>query len=127
LLRCAQCREAVEMASASGQLLRKALAPAGRPAEVFWTRLGAQLREERDRRLAGGDFWGALESLAWRFAMGTAVAVLLLAGYLAMQSPSGHSVEAAERGDIFQEPVEQPGSQDEVLITLANRGNGGKP
>ncbi len=123
---CPNCRETVEAAAAAGRILREARAPAGNPAETFWTRLGAQLREEEERRLAVGDFWGALERLAWRFSMGTAVVVLVLAGYLVTQGPVEHSPETAERREIFQEP-EQPQNQDEVLITLANRGNGGKP
>jgi len=122
LVGCAGCREALAMAREAGDLLKLAYQPAGPVNGAFWTRLGASLREERERR-AGSDFWGAVEQLAWRLSFGAAALVVLLVGVVIgtqlperASEPSGTVVEAR---DIFPEPV-QASDGNEVLLELAS-------
>jgi anti-sigma factor RsiW len=119
LAACAECRQALEMASLSGSLLRAGLQPVAAPGGPFWTRLSATLRAAEKQRGRRGDF-GALEWLAWRMATAALVAALLLGGYVVT-----HPLRVAESPpEVFQEP-DHPGNEDEVLVTLAARRNGG--
>lgn len=120
LAACGECREALEMASVGGRLLRAGLEPVSAASGPFWTRLGALLRTEEEKRSRRRDFLGTLEWLVWRTTAAALLAVVLLGGY-AVTHPL---VPAAEnRTGVFQEP-EHPSNEDEVLVTLAARRNG---
>ena len=126
---CAACREAVELAPVAGELLRSALTPAGELTGPSWTRLHARLLEIEQQRQNRGEFWASLEALAWRFSLSAAAVLVLMAAYLAgfdsYVSQEKLSVQQTDSREIFPEPVLQPDSKDEVLITLANRTNSG--
>lgn len=121
LAACAECREALELASASRLLLRRSLYPVAAASGPFWTRLSATLRAEQEKRSRRSDFGGALEWLAWRMAAAAVFAAVLLGGYVATHPLTP---VADSRPEVFQEP-EHPGNEDEVLVTLAARRNGG--
>jgi len=120
---CAECREQVEVARQAGQLLRAAYEPAAQPSGAFWTRLRAQLREEESRLATGGDFWSAVEQLAWRLSFGAAALVVLLVGVVIGTQLPGRTPETpgtyAEARDIFPEPVQAMDGND-VLLELAS-------
>jgi len=119
LAACAECREALALASLSGPLLRNALQPAAAPTGAFWTRLLATLRAEQEKSAMAdrrGEFAGALEWLSWRMATAAVLATVLLAGYVITQ-PLQPVAEL--RPEVFQEP-DHPGNEDEVLVTLAS-------
>jgi anti-sigma factor RsiW len=120
---CAECRAALELAALSSRLLRAGEFPAHgvEASPPFWTRLRATLRAEQEKRSRRGDFAGALEWLAWRMATAAVLATVVLGGYVLT-----HPLRpmADNRPEVFQEP-EHPGNEDEVLVTLAARRNGG--
>jgi len=119
---CAVCREEVAAARSAAPLLRAAYEAAPQPSGAFWTRLRVQLHEEEARR-QGGDFWGAVEQLAWRLSLGAAAVVVLLVGVvIGTQLPAQPRETAGlqpESRDIFPEPVRQPMDGNDVLLELA--------
>ena len=124
--RCAACREEVESARLAGLLLQAGLEPTPEPSGFFWTRLRASLREEEEKQRVR-DFWPALEVLARRFSLSSAVALLLLFGFLNGTEPADQSVSTpsqTEVREIFPESVRQPADRNEVLMSLASNGNG---
>ncbi len=126
LERCSACREAVESARLAGPLLRAAMEPTAEPDEVFWTRMRAHLREEEERTRVQ-DFWPALELLARRVTLTSAVALLVLFAFLFAAESKEPAIPAPGQTDlreIFPEQVRQPANQNEVLVSLASNGNG---
>jgi anti-sigma factor RsiW len=126
---CSACREAVESARLAGILLRAAMEPTAEPDEVFWTRVRAHLREEEKKSTAAGvqDFWPALEWLARRLTLTSAVALLVMFGFLLWPAPTEPARQSAsgqtEVREIFPDTVRQPVNQNEVLVSLASAGN----
>ncbi len=123
LVACSECREGLADARQAGDLLRHAYPPAAEASAAFWTRLGAHLRAEEDRR-SGGDFWRSVEQLAWRLSFGAAALVMLLLGIvigtqLPPQTSESMGVRAESR-DIFPEPGDQVADSNEVLVDLAS-------
>jgi anti-sigma factor RsiW len=123
---CAACREEVDTARLAGMLLRAGLEPTAAPDGVFWTRMRARLREEEEKQKAS-DFWPSLEVLARRFSLSSAVALLLLFGFLMQTEPREQSPPTpgqTEVREIFPDAVRQPIDRNEVLMSLASSGNG---
>lgn len=118
---CADCRGEVEAAEAAGPLLRAAFEPAGEPGATFWFRIQAGIRTAVAEQAPEKDFWGSLEFLARRLAWTAALVVALLTGY-AVVSRDIVGGQQAEAREIFPEPSQQPTNQEEVLLTLAERG-----
>ncbi len=118
---CAVCRGALEEARLGMALLRTSLEPAPVPGDEFWLRVrpGIVAEEETAR------FWQPFEALAWRFSMGAALVVALMSGYvLALETRLKDPLAQAEVREIFRDPAIQPADHDEVLMTLASKGNG---
>ena len=116
---CAECREAVEAARASSLLLRSLLEPAPEPGLGFWTRVQADLRETAAGQ---NEFWGSLERLAWRLSFAATLAVALMMGYVAIEGLGLNGDLLNGQGEIralVPEPVTQPVSKDEILLSLA--------
>lgn len=126
LERCTECRAEMEAAQLSVRLLREGVEPAPEASGVFWTRLRARVREEASAQGAG-DFWPALELLARRLSLASALALLLLGAYLVdleWQQGSLFGSQQSEARELFPEPVRQPANHEEVLVSLATNGNG---
>ncbi|MFZ0821248.1 MAG: hypothetical protein WAM91_14360 [Candidatus Acidiferrales bacterium] len=120
---CAHCREGVDAAELSRALLRWGLEPTAGAQPGFMTRVFAQIRAEEERRAAQKiTFWGPLEHLAGRVALAACAAVMVMSFYIyAYVAPSGTSQDVTE---LVQQPdIQQPQTPDEVLISLAERGN----
>jgi anti-sigma factor RsiW len=122
---CARCREAFADALAATQMLREAaLEPAGEPAPYLGARLAAELRAGVRQGSGGqlaGDFWEALERLALRWAFVTAMALVLLTGYvLTVDRPwqSDDLAAQSELREIFTEPAVRPADDAEILVRL---------
>ena len=121
---CRACQQAVQAARLAGRLLRAGLEPVGGPTTTFWSRVEAGIRREEEKRK---QFWGALEVLAWRLSWSATVAVALLSVYLAtfhFLQKGREPAPQTEIREIFPEPVQQPTTRGEVLLTLAVRERG---
>jgi hypothetical protein len=120
---CSQCREGVDAADLSRALLRWGLEPTPGAQPGFMTRVFAQIRAEEERRAAQKiSFWAPLEHLAGRVALAACAAVMVMSFYIyAYVEPSVSTQEVTE---LVQQPdTQQPQTPDEVLISLAERGN----
>ncbi len=127
LERCGGCRQALEAARFGQELLREAMEPAEAPGAAFATRVVANIRFEEAKRLSAGVFWRPLERLASRLALSAAAALLVLGIYLYEYAPPRHLDWVAaqtEVTEVFPEPASQPANQDDVLLSLAERGHG---
>lgn len=128
LERCGGCRQALEAAHFGRELLREVLEPAGEPGAAFAARVVANIRFEEARRLSAGAFWRPLERLASRLALSAAAALLVLAVYLFEYAPPRQHDQIGAQGgvtEVFSDPAAQPpANQDDVLMSLAERGHG---
>jgi hypothetical protein len=120
---CPDCRAGVESVDLGRALLRWGLEPTAAAPMGFMTRVFAQIRAEEERRAAQKiTFWGPLEHLAGRVALAACAAVMVMSFYIyAYVAPGGTTQEVTE---LVQQPdTQQPQTPDEVLISLAERGN----
>jgi len=127
LKRCGGCRQALEAAQFGRELLCEVLEPAGEPGAAFAARVVANIRFEEARRLSAGAFWRPLERLASRLALSAAAALLMLAVYLFESAPPRRPNQIGTQGgvtEVFSDPAAQPANQDDVLMSLAERGHG---
>lgn len=125
---CGACRETVELARASGRLLRASAEPATDPGPPFTARVMAAVRAQEGKQEAGRGFWGPVEALSSRLALSAALALALLIGYGLTPYSSGlpevTSVRQSTPADIFPELAHQPMNRDEVLMTIAETNHG---
>ncbi len=122
--RCPACHEALVASRLGRELLQQGLEPAREPDGTFATRVMAAIRTEEGRRQ---QFWRPLEYLASRLALLAAVALLVLAGYVYEAGPGRDGIQSFARTEVsegFPELGGQPSSQDEILGTLVENGNG---
>jgi hypothetical protein len=126
LARCADCRAALENSRFAGDLIRQAWEPAGEPRQVFLAGVLAKIREEKIRAESPAAFWSPLEFLASRLSM-TAAAVLLamsiyLVGFAPQRPPAQPPRSRTElSASDFPQPPGDPDSNEEVLLSLAER------
>ncbi len=124
LERCPACQEALETSRLGRELLQQRLEPACEPDGAFATRVLAAIREEEGRRL---QFWRPFEVLASRLALTAALVLLVLGLYVYEGGPVRQRVQdftQIEVSEGFPELGGQPPSQDEILGTLGENGNG---
>jgi len=84
----------------------------------------AGIRADEGRRQ---QFWQPLQVLAWRLALTTAAALLVLTVYLYELGPASDRVQVSWQSQVSEglpEPATQPASQDEVLLSLTGGSNG---
>jgi len=128
LPRCAGCREALEAARLSRNLLHAGIEPAPEPGGAFATRVIAAIRAEEGKRLAASEFWRPLEVLASRLALTAAAALLVLAVYsFEFARPPHPQPSASNQSQVsegFPEPAPQPTDKDEILLSLAESSHG---
>lgn len=120
---CSDCRLALSDALTAIKLMRHAR-PASEPSPTFVTRVMAAVREKSAE--AAPAIWRPLELLASRVALVAAVVLLALSVYLREFAPPRGSVAAnanTEIGAGLPEPPAQPANADEVLTSLADRGD----
>jgi len=121
--RCPACRVALEDARLARALLREGLDPAAEPSRAFATRVLASIRAEETKRQ---QFWRPLEVLASRLTLVAAMVLLVLTFFSLKFAPVRHPAAGTpqvEAGEGFPALGGQA-SQDEVLLTLAENGNG---
>jgi predicted anti-sigma-YlaC factor YlaD len=126
---CAACRQALEEARLGGQLVRLARQPAEDPGADFTRRVMVAIRDEEARRSLAWDFWRPIEVLALRLSLTAGLALVLLCGYGVMhwRSLAPGEIEMAgqpEVRELFPEPVHQPTTHDEVLMSIADKSHG---
>jgi anti-sigma factor RsiW len=121
---CVNCREALEQAAASVQLLRLA-GPSDGPGPAFARTVMARIHAaEVDHSSEPAGFWQPLVRLGWKFA---ATATIVLAVMLSYDAGWGRHAQrdlANARligvSDLFSpDPANLPSNRDEVLMMVA--------
>jgi hypothetical protein len=122
---CAHCRRALENSRDAGDLLREVWEPAGEPSRAFLANVMARIQREEVRATARAAFWTPLESLASRLSLTAAMVLLALSSYLVKFPPGLSAPAAAARNELLTSPFPQPPvdpvSNEEVLLSLAER------
>jgi hypothetical protein len=126
LRECANCSAALENSRLAGDLIRQVWEPAAEPRPIFLTGVLAKIREEKIRSESPAAFWSPLEFLASRLSLSAAVVLLILSAYLVgfaphrFQAPPLPSRTELNASD-FPQPPGDPDSNEEVLLSLAER------
>jgi hypothetical protein len=125
LEKCAACRGALDCAREAAQWVCATQDPTPDPGAWFATRVMARIREEEHKRVAT-PFWGPIESLASRLAMGVGMVVILLCGYVYESAPRQSPVAngQTEVTSEFPQPPAHPADKDEVLASLSGANYG---
>jgi len=126
---CAACRQALEEARLGGQVVRLLRQPTEDLGAVFTRRVMAGIRDEEARRGRTWDFWRPIEVLALRFSLTAALALALLCGYGVIHSRFSAPAEVEIAGqpeirELFPEPAHQPITNDQILLSIADRSHG---
>jgi len=128
LTHCADCRTALEDSRLAGNLLREAWEPASEPSRAFLANVMARIRVEEARAKSPAAFWTPFEFLASRLSLTAAVLLLALSVYLVEFAPRRIVLPTSIRTELsasdFPQPPGDPVSNEEVLISLAERNNG---
>lgn len=123
---CSACREALELSRVASQLLRAGCEPAGKPGPAFVRDVMARIQVAQEGQSARDRFWKPLEALVWRLTLSAALALVLLLAYglrLRPAPPAVTAVSQVQAGDLL-EPVQQPATGDEVLLSIAENSHG---
>ncbi len=125
---CQDCRAVLEDARLAGTLLREAWEPASEPGQAFLANVMARIRHEETQAKSLAAFWAPLEFLASRVSLTAAVVLLALSVYLVEFAPHRTVTIGSIRTELsasdFPQPPSEPVSNDEVLLSLAERTNG---
>lgn len=128
LIRCQDCRSALEDTRLAGSLLREALEPASEPTQAFLASVMARIHQEEARVKSPAAFWTPLEFLASRLSLTAAVLLLALSVYLVEFAPRSSAPSITVRTELsagdFPQPPGDPVSNEEVLQSLAERSYG---
>lgn len=128
LVRCGDCRSALNDARLAGDLLRKAWEPASEPSRAFVANVMARIRHEEARAESRAAFWTPLEFLASRLSLTAALLLLVLSFYLVKFAPQRtvqlETIHSELSASDFPQPPGDPVSNEEVLQSLAERTNG---
>lgn len=125
---CEQCSSALEDSRLAGSLLRESLEPASEATHAFLFNVMARIHEQEAELKSPAAFWAPLQFLASRVAFTAAVVLLGLSVYLFEYAPhrniSFNSIRTELNASDFPQPPADPVSNEEVLQSLAVRGNG---
>lgn len=126
---CTACRQALEEARLGGQFARLAQQPTEDPGAAFTRRVMSVIRDEEARRSVAWNFWRPIEVLALRLSMAATLALALLCGYGVMHSRFSTPAEVEMAGqpevrELFPEPMHQPTTHDEILMSIADKSHG---
>jgi predicted anti-sigma-YlaC factor YlaD len=128
LIHCPDCRAALEDSRLAGDLLRAAWEPACKPRQAFTSGVLAKIREEQLRAESAAAFWRPLEFLASRLSVTAAMLLLALSVYLVEFAPRRTAPPSLNRTELsagdFPQPPGDPVSNEELLLSLAERING---
>ena len=126
LSQCVGCNAALENSRLAGDLIRQVWEPATEPQPAFLAGVLAKIREEKIRSESPAAFWSPLEFLASRLAVSAAVLLLALSVYLVGFAPRRSVMPSmSNRTELsasdFPQPPGDPDSNEEVLMSLAER------
>ena len=126
LQQCEDCRAALENSRMAGDLIRQVWDPVSEPRPAFLSGVLAKIREEQIRAESPAAFWSPLEFLASRLSMTAAALLLALSIYLVGFAPGRAPVQPLpSRTELsasdFPQPPGDPDSNEEVLVSLAER------
>jgi hypothetical protein len=126
--RCADCRTALEDMRLAGNLLRQTWDPTSEPRPAFLTGVMARIREQKAREASPVAFWAPLEFLASRISLSAAVLLLALSAYVMEYQSRRDTATLSHRTELsasdLPQPPGDPVSNEEVLLSLAERNNG---
>jgi hypothetical protein len=125
---CPDCRSALEDSRLAGNLMRQAWEPSSEARPEFFAGVMARIREQKAQQEMPETFWRPLEFLASRLALTAAVLLLALSTYLVGGGPGQKAATLFNRTEIsaddLPQPPSDPVSNEEVLLSLAERNNG---
>lgn len=125
---CPDCRSALEDSRLAGNLMRQAWEPASEARPEFFAGVMARIREQKVSQESPEVFWRPLEFLASRLALTAAVLLLALSSYLVGVGPRQTTATLSNRTELsasdLPQPPGDPVSNEEVLLSLAERNNG---
>jgi hypothetical protein len=132
LAECARCRQALDLASHAGPLVREFAIPvpgslAGDP--FFAARVSARIRENAGR---AGEFWPQLESVSIRMmAYAASLAILLGAlsasGFARLAPPAAVRLRPPDLRVLSPESNPAPVNPDDVAVALLSSERGRQP
>lgn len=119
---CAVCRAVVEGSIAARSLLRANLPAAADPGPIFTARVMRAIAERERRESLSESPWFAVPAVAARLSLVSAVVLLFASTWVYEQRPSPPANPPAKDVSAdFLEPAPPPATQDEVLVSLAER------
>ena len=126
---CAGCSAAFAEAAASARLLRAASSAVGPSAEFTRAVMARTRAAEEERTAERASFWQPFVSFGWRLAATAALAVVVLATYMAgwgrRVQPNVAALRPTSVNDLFSpDPARSPATSDEVLMMLAEDDHG---
>ena len=128
LRQCTRCSSALEDSRLAGNLLRQAWEPSSEPRPAFLAGAMAKIQAQKAREESPASFLRPLEFLASRLALTAAMLLLVLSGYLVGFGPRRSASQTPNRTELgasdFPQPPGDPVSNEEILLSLAERNNG---
>jgi hypothetical protein len=128
LSQCTDCSTALEDSRMAGNLLRQVWEPSSGARPAFLPAVMARIQEQKAREESPAAFWRPLEFLASRLAMTAAMLLLFLSAYLVGFGPRRNTAPLPNRSELsasdFPQPPGDPVSNEEILLSLAERNNG---
>jgi hypothetical protein len=125
---CPDCALAMEDSRLAGNLMRQAWEPSNQVRPEFLAGVMARIREQKASQASPEAFWRPLEFLASRLALTAAVLLLALSTYLVGVGPRQNTATLSNRTELsasdLPQPPGDPVSNEEVLLSLAERKNG---
>lgn len=119
---CAACRETVQDSIAARALLRANLPATADPGPVFTARVMRAIAERERRESVSESSWFAVPAVAARLSLVSAIVLLFASTWVYEQRPSPAAKPPAKDVSAdFLEPAPPPATQDEVLVSLAER------
>ena len=124
LAQCAGCRAALEAAELAGNLLREARPAELGPGDFFAARVVTHIRAEQETRRAGANFWKPIEVLARKLVWASAFVLLVFSTFVYEMKPAHRTIQSPQdtAADRFPEGAPQSADEDDVLVSLAERG-----
>jgi len=125
---CSDCRLAVEDMHLAGNLMRQAWQPTHEPGPQFLMGVMARIREQKAHEASPAAFWAPLEFLASRISLSAAVLLFALSAYLVGFQSRRQAATLVNRTELsasdLPQPPRDPVSNEEILLSLAERSNG---
>lgn len=120
---CARCSAEMDDVIYALSLLRANRPATADPGPAFAARVMQAIAEREQHGSSPGSLWFAVPAVAARLAWVSAAVLLVASTWMYEQRPSAPAPSAAKNvsADVFLEPAPPPATQDEILVSLAER------